>query len=309
MTHATHIVSLADVGHELSPKMDPMTLAIQGYLARYRGTTRKDYTTDLKVFLDWCDRNDLAPLFAMRGHIEMYVRWLEGTGWMSSTINRRVTVVAGFYKYASLDELIPKDPCVGVDRPRVRRDEQHRPFLNTLEFAGLLQAARLGTHTEHALVALLGLSGLRISEACGLNVESLAVEGGYDTIRFMGKGSKYAVVPLPLPVARALRVVIADRTEGPLLLNAWGKRMDRACASRRLDDLAERAHLGRHVPPHALRRTFCTSGLVSGVPLREMQIAMRHASSNTTAIYDMASQSFDRNASHRVASFMAGAAG
>lgn len=85
--------------------------------------------------------------------------------------------------------------------------------------------------------------------------------------------------------------------------------MDRACATRMLNKLGETAGLGRRVQPHALRRTFCTSGLVSGVPLRDMQIAMRHASPNTTAIYDMAAQSFDRNASHRVASFMAGAAG
>jgi site-specific recombinase XerD len=178
-----------------------------------------------------------------------------------------------------------------------------------LEFAALLQAARLAGPIEHALVALLGLSGLRISEACGLNVDSLKIEQGYDTIRFIGKGAKAAIVPLPMPVARALHEVIGKRTDGPLLLNQWGNRMDRACAARMLDHLAESAHLEKHVPPHALRRTFCTSGLVSGVPLREMQLAMRHASSNTTAIYDMASLSLDRNASHRVASFMAGAAG
>lgn len=261
------------------------------------------------MFLDWCDRNELPPLLAMRGHIELYVRWLEETGWASSTINRRVTVVCGFYRYAALDDLIPKDPSVSIERPRVRREEQHRPFLNTLEFAAFLSAAREAGPTAHALVALLGLSGLRISEACSLNVESVQVEQGHDTIRFMGKGSKYAVVPLPLPVARAVKELVGHRTEGPLLLNQRGRRMDRACASRRLQELADAAHLNKHVPPHALRRTFCTSGLVSGVPIREMQLAMRHASPNTTAIYDMAAASFDRNASHRVASFMAGATG
>lgn len=305
----TIILESTEIGHAISPRMDPLTLARYGYLARYKGSTLVDYTRDLKVFLDWCDRNEVPPMLAMRGHIELYVRWLEGTGWSSSTVNRRVTVMCGFYKYASLDELIPKDPARGVDRPRVRREEQSRPFLNTLEFAGLLQAARLGTPTEHALVALLGLSGLRISEACGLDVDSMRIEQGYDTIRFIGKGNKYAVVPLPLPVARAMKEVIGARTDGPLLLNSLGRRMDRACAARTLNKLAVTAHLERTIPPHALRRTFVTSGLLSGVPLREMQIAARHASSNTTAIYDMAAASFDRNASHRVASFLAGAAG
>jgi site-specific recombinase XerD len=297
-----------DVGHDLVAS-DPLRLATAGYLARYTGSTLKDFTADLKIYFAWCDRNGLPPLSAMRGHLELYIRWLEGTGWASSTVNRRVTVVCGFYKYAALDELIPKDPAQGVQRPRVRRDEQHRPFLNTLEFASLLRAARESGPTPHALVALLGLSGLRISEACGLNIDSVQMDGGYETIHFIGKGNKPAVVPLPLPVTRALHEVMDGRTSGPLLLNARGRRMDRACASRILQRLAVKACINQHVPPHALRRTFCTSGLVSGVPLREMQIAMRHASANTTAIYDMASQSFDRNASHRVASFMAGASG
>lgn len=308
MEHATHIVSISDVGHGLVSR-DPLRLAVAGYLAKYKGSTLKDFTHDLKVYLDWCDRNSLPPLQAMRGHIELYVRWLEGTRWASSTINRRVTVVCGFYKYAALDDLIVKDPSVGVDRPKVDRESQHRPFLSTLEFGALLDAAQQAGTMETALVSLLGLSGLRISEACGLNIESVRTVRGYETIQFIGKGGKEAIVPLPLPVVVAIREALWGRTTGPLLLNQWGGRMDRACAARILDKLAVAAHIHKHVPPHALRRTFCTSGLLSGIPLRDMQLAMRHSQSTTTEIYDMAAKSFDRNASHRVASLLAGAAG
>ena len=63
---------------------------------------------------------------------------------------------------------------------------------------------------------------------------------------------------------------------------------------------------GRHITPHGLRRTFCTAGLVSGVPMHDMQIAMRHADPRTTGLYDMAKSQEDRHASHRVASFLAG---
>jgi site-specific recombinase XerD len=150
---------------------------------------------------------------------------------------------------------------------------------------------------------------LRISEACGLNIESFGTERGYEVIRFVGKGSKYAVMPLPLPALVALRPVREGRTSGPLLLNCWGNRMTRGNASRVLDQLGHDAHLRKHVSPHALRRTFCTSGLLSGIPLRDMQIAMRHSQSTTTELYDMAAKSLDRNASHRVASFLAGATG
>lgn len=308
MTHATHIISLSDVGHDLVSR-DPLKLAVAGYLARYHGSTLKDFTYDLKVYLDWCDQKGLRPLEAMRGHVELYVRWLENTGWASSTINRRVTVVCGFYKFACLDDLIVKDPCLGVERPKVDRESQHRPFLSTLEFGALLDAARQRGTMETALVCLLGLSGLRISEACSLDIGSISREKGYEVIRFIGKGNKLATVPLPLPVSNAVHEALWGRTEGPLLINLCGRRMDRSCATRMLNVLAQDAHLNKHVPPHALRRTFCTSGLLSGIPLNDMRLAMRHASSNTTQIYDMAAKSFDRNASHRVASFLAGAAG
>ena len=163
--------------------------------------------------------------------------------------------------------------------------------------------------TEHALAALLGMSGLRIAEACSLDVTSLSVESGYDTLRFIGKGSKPAIVPLPVVVMRAVRAVVDGRATGPLLLNRVGTRMDRQCASRMVKRVARAAHVNTDISPHSLRRTFCTSGLVSGVPLRDMQIAMRHADPRTTTVYDMASGSPDRHASHRVASYLAGMTG
>jgi hypothetical protein len=58
--------------------------------------------------------------------------------------------------------------------------------------------------------------------------------------------------------------------------------------------------------PHTLRRTFCTAGLISGVPLRGMQYAMRHADARTTIRYDMARANLDRHAAHSVAAYLAG---
>lgn len=304
--HATHL-ALPTVGH--LEQMDPLELAVAGFLARYRGSTFTDYRTDLKHFLGWCASKKLHPLQATRPHLELYVRWLEETGWASSTVARRFGTVSLFFKYAALDELITKDPAVSVTRPQVRRDEQRRTFLKPIEFASFLDAARELGPQEHALTALLGMSGLRIAEACGLDIASLTVESGYDTLRFIGKGGKPAIVSLPVPVMRAVREAIGDREVGPILLNSRGRRLDRAAATRTIRRIAKRAHVKTDISPHSLRRTFCTSGLVQGVPLRDMQIAMRHSDPATTTLYDMAAGSPDRLASHRVASYLAGMTG
>jgi integrase len=60
--------------------------------------------------------------------------------------------------------------------------------------------------------------------------------------------------------------------------------------------------------PHALRRTFCTAGLLSGVPLRDMQYAMRHGDARTTIRYHMARTNLDRHAAHNVAAYLFGMA-
>ncbi len=154
----------------------------------------------------------------------------------------------------------------------------------------------------------MGLSGLRVAEICSLRVESLSQDGGYDGLQFIGKGGKPADIMLPVPVMRAVRVVVDGRTTGPLLRNRAGNALTTLDARRMVNRIAKIAGC-RHITPHGLRRTFCTAGLVSGVPMRDMQIAMRHADPRTTGLYDMAKNNKDRHASHRVASFLAGMTG
>jgi integrase/recombinase XerD len=153
------------------------------------------------------------------------------------------------------------------------------------------------------------MMGLRISEATQLDIEhNLGVDGGYEIIHFIGKGAKPATMPMPVPVVRALHVVVGDRTRGPLLTTRTGERMDRACAARILQRLGRDIGLEKHITPHALRRTFITSGLLSGVPLRDMQAAARHSDPGMTVRYDMMANGYDRHAAHRVAGFLAGMA-
>jgi integrase/recombinase XerD len=93
----------------------------------------------------------------------------------------------------------------------------------------------------------------------------------------LGKGAKPADIPLPIPVLRAVREAVDGRTTGPILRTRTGRRMDRAGASRALTRVAHAAGITRPISPHGLRRTFCTTGLVAGIGIRDMQYAMRHA--------------------------------
>jgi len=236
----------------------------------------------------------------------MYLRHLEQRGYAAATIARRFGTVATFYRYALIDGVVPANPAVAVTRPKVGWEGQKRTVLHPLEFAALLAAARAAGPNDHALVCMLGMLGLRASEACAADIGYIRYESGYELLHVLGKGAKPADIPLPIPVLRAVHEATDGRAAGPVLRSRTGRRMDRAAASRALTRVAHAAGISRPTSPHGLRRTFCTTGLVAGIGIRDMQYAMRHADPRTTLRYDMAKTNLDRHAAHAVAAYLAG---
>jgi integrase/recombinase XerD len=190
--------------------------------------------------------------------------------------------------------------------PQYRRSRPHWVFTH-LQFEAMLAAARESPlRCDFALVAMLGLLGLRIFEATGANIEDLGEEHGHRVLRVRGKGSKVVLVPLPPAVGRAIDRAVSGRVSGPILLNSRGARMDCHAATRRLRNLARTAgvRIGR-THPHMLRHTFVTTMLDAGVDLRDVQIAARHADPRTTMRYDRARNNLDRHPNYILAAYMA----
>ncbi len=144
----------------------------------------------------------------------------------------------------------------------------------------------------------------RVTEACGTNIEDLGFECGHRTLKILGKGRKPATIPLVPPTARTIDLDVGERCEGPILRRRDGQRLDRRTAQRWVKAIGKRAGLGR-VYPHMLRSAFIMAALDAGVPLRDVQIAARHADPRTTTIYDRRRQNFDRHAAYVVVAFVA----
>ena len=173
---------------------DPERLALAGFLAGYRGLTREAFALDLRQFTTWCRTHSLA-LFARRADIEGFARDLEARGRARATVTRRMCTIAGFYKYAVEEELLDHSPAAHVRRPRLDY-ESHATALDRNELGALLVAAGLGIPGEHALISLLALNGLRVSEATGADIEHLGLERGHRTLTITRKGGKIVTIPL-----------------------------------------------------------------------------------------------------------------
>ena len=280
--------------------------AIAGFLAGYTGNTLISYTTDLRLFAEWCTTNDVHLLDVRRAHLEIFGRHMEAHGRMRSTVARRLSTLGSFYRYCHVEGILERNPAANVRRPKV--DVESRTLgLDRNELGGLLVQAGLGSARDHALISLLALNGLRISEALGADVESMDMDRGHRTLAIVRKGGKHVVIPLAPPTGRTLDLYIGERTTGPIFLGANGQRMDRYAADRTVKRLAKRAGITKRISPHSLRQSFITAALDAGVPLRDVQEAASHADPRTTMRYDRVRQSLDRHATYIVAAFLAGA--
>jgi site-specific recombinase XerD len=282
-------------------------LALAGFLAGYSGLTRQAYELDLRQYAAWCQQHQLRLFAAPRVDIECFARDLAARGRARATITRRLSTIAGFYRYAVEEELLDHSPAAHVRRPRLDY-ESHVTGLDRNELGALLVAAGLGPPAEHALISLLALNGLRVSEATSADIQNLGIERGHRTLVVTRKGGRVVTIPLAPRTARAIDLAISERTDGPIFLTADGRRLDRHGAARIVRRAARKAGTAKPVGPHTLRHAFITAALDAGVPLRDVQEAASHADPRTTMRYDRARTSLDRHATYIVAAYVAGAA-
>ena len=193
--------------------LEAETLALAGFLAGYSAIPREACAPDLRQFTAWCRQRQLRLFDVRRADIETFARDLEPAGRGGATITRRLSTIAGLYKYAVEEDLLDYSPALHVRRPRIDY-ESHVTGLERNEVGALLVATGIGTADEHALISLVPLIGLRVSEATGADIEPLGPERGHRTLAIARKGGKRAFIPLAPRTARAIDLAIGERCDG-----------------------------------------------------------------------------------------------
>lgn len=287
----------------------PAEIAAVSFLSQYRGETFKLYRTHLKIYFEWCGSFGIDPLIVSRTHLDIFRYYLEDVRKNATgTVSSRLNCIRTFYMFCQEEEYIAKSPAARLRIPKPQRDDARLTGLSRHELATLLSYSQSVDATRWALVSMMGLLGLRVSEACSVDIEdTFGDERGYRVLRLRcGKGGKPATMPITVPLARAIEAAANGKTSGPLLLRADGSRLDRRTAYRWIGLLSERG-IGRCIHPHALRHTFITLSLDAGVPQRDVQSAARHSDPRMTARYDRNRGAMDRHAAHYLSAYVAGA--
>lgn len=236
--------------------------------------------------------------------IRAYVADAARSGKKRTTQARALSAVRAFCRHLREEGLLAINPARSLRAPRIPATLPKD--LSVDEVSALVAPAeprdvesaisRAVVLRDAALLELIYGSGLRVSEAVGVDVDALDVDLGM--VRVLGKRRKERVVPYGGRAGDALRRYLADgrprllrpeRGSEPALFLSTG-----AGAGRRLTDRTVRSILNRrcrevalrlHVSPHALRHAFATHLLGSGADLRGIQELLGHESLRTTQRY------------------------
>lgn len=294
----------------------------RGWLLTYaeNENTARSYHRAAVEWFGFCADAGVDPLGAKRALVELYKNDLYDRGRAAGTVAQRLSALSSFYAYCEDEEAIRRSPLRGVRRPKLS-DQAASTGLTRDELNAFLAEARDRGPQMGALMSLLGLNGLRASEALGCEVTDLGHERGHRTLAVDRKGVAGKVrIPLAPMTGEAVdRWLEARELHLPgdtgLLFYKIHRETRKVEQHDRRDVHRYVASIARaavpHKPalhPHDLRHAFVTLSLDAGVPLRDVQDSAGHASPITTRRYDRDRGRIDRHATYRLQAYLAGGA-
>jgi len=257
------------------------------------------YRNDLAQFVKHLNGQLGAPTPDWKGIqptlVVGFVEDLRNRSYKDATVARKVAAVKSFFAFMASEGLIDGDPTEHLKSPQVGKTLPRA--LTPDEVDELLeQPARKNTpeaRRDKAMLELLYATGLRVTELVSLDLEDVALESDPITVRCVGKGDHDRVRPLVQRAVDELRQyifhvrprLVRNRKEKALFVNRRGERLTRQGFWLILKNYARSAKLDKAITPHTLRHTYATHMLEGGMPLRNVQEALGHASISTTQIY------------------------
>lgn len=281
-----------------------MNLLVERFLLHLKAqrnfarNTIKAYQFDLGEFLAYAAANKAAaPASLDRPLMRGYIAHINERKVSRNTLLRKISAVRSFIHYLLETGQLETDP---FDLITIPKKEKRLPRFMTEGEVGRLQdynspeeveAREKGYYfalRDYALFELLYSSGLRRSEAAGLNIGDLDLFSGF--ARVMGKGSRERLVPVGDKAVSSLRAYLDTRPKPlahglPLFLNHNNGRLSGAGIALILKKMAKRARFARPVNPHSVRHSFATHLLDRGCDLKSVQEMLGHKNLQTTEIY------------------------
>jgi integrase/recombinase XerD len=262
---------------------------------RRSALTVATYKQELLRFFEYADSNGLDVKSVNVDQLAAYMLWRKNFGGLDSrSLAKAVSCLRSFFRFAMGEGMRPDNPASLLDSPKRRLKLPETMDRETVE--RILGAMDLGTPLglrDRALFELIYSSGLRISEAAGLNLRDIDFKEGVAVVK--GKGNKQRLAVFGGEAAARLKCYLEESRPAlakgkgltascqALFVARGGKRLSRKGIWKNYSRYATLAGTGTKV--HTLRHSFATGLLEGGADLRTVQALLGHADLGTTQIY------------------------
>ena len=264
------------------------------HVRRYSEATLAAYARDLELYRKYLAGNGLEGRTLTPSEARGFVGWLTRRGLASRSINRTLSALRSFHRFAATHgDTVQADPFQGIRSLKVPAT---LPSFLLEQEAEQLLAAPAGSFWElrdRLILELLYATGCRVSELAGMNLTDLDLKAR--SIRVCGKGGKERLVFFGSTAAGVLESYLLARralalARGPqggkaLLINRRGQRI----TVRGIQGIVEKAlrasGLAKPASPHTFRHSFATHLLARGGDIRLVQELLGHSRLSTTQVY------------------------
>ena len=255
--------------------------------------TLEAYSRDLNRFVEFVEQAGVKDIREISSdNVISFLGNLKGGGLATSSINRSLAAIRGFYRYLLTENIIDENPVANIELAKVW---MHLPdTLSREEMAILLR--KPGTKTplavrDTAMLELLYATGIRVSELISLSMSNINWQAGYLIV--VGKGNKERIVPIGRTAFDCLNRYVKDsrrrlskgKSVNTIFLNRSGTGLTRQGFWKIVKKYVRRLGLRKKVYPHTFRHSFATHLLEGGADLRSVQVMLGHADISTTQIY------------------------
>jgi integrase/recombinase XerD len=252
------------------------------------------YRRDLKNYVSYLETKGLNSVKGIKQkHIRGFIRALADIHLSASSINRVLSSIRSYHAYLNDEHWVENNPSQLMEAPKLPR--KLPDVLTVQEVDDILDAvdesAALALR-DLALLEILYSAGLRVSEACNLNLTGMLLDN--EMIRVSGKGNKERLVPMgPRALDRLNDYIKFERpalsrkrkTDGIVFLSRNGRPLTRMSVYNILKKWSQAAGITKKVSPHTMRHSFATHLLEGGADLRAVQEMLGHADISSTQIY------------------------
>ena len=255
--------------------------------------TIKNYGEDLRAFEEFY--GNLEGCHSWKSVDSDIIRdWMESMmdkGNNATSINRRLSALRSFYRFALARKLVDKDPVHGVTGPKKGRPLPQ--FLKENEMDRLLDAESWTEGFEdvrdRTIIMTFYETGIRLSELIGL--DDCMVDFSNRQLKVTGKRDKQRVIPLGEELLATLRDYMkcrnkeVNRQSEALFVTARGQRMTSSQVREAVRKNLSKVCTLKKRTPHVLRHTFATAMLNNKAGIESVKKLLGHESLSTTEIY------------------------